>query len=191
MSSRPRLALRITAVLAGLLAAALGAAPASAAIDARIAQSAPAQSATWSAVPGPVGATPIAGQPHVINWNLSGIVVAQYFQVANTGSLDLTGQTYSAVNSKATNGNAPPAIGLDACIGATWNTVLGTCAGTVVRIVATTQSAIASTTAIRAGGSLSLRAMPITLPNFPQPYTTTVSVSVSLSQTRTATITNT
>lgn len=153
--------------------------------------SSPATSGTFAAEATALDSTAAPGTPYVINWDLrGGNLVYNYFRVANIGTLDLTGQTYSAVNSKPTNGNAPPTIALDACVGATWNTVLGTCAGQVVRITATNQSSQPASISIAAGASLSMRAVPITLPNFPQPYTTTVQVTVSRNQARAASTTS-
>jgi hypothetical protein len=191
---QPRHALRFAAVLAGLVASGagllLGAGPAAAATTAQQVAAAQAGSGSWGAEAAALGSTPTPGNPYVINWNLTGTLVYNYFQIANTGTLDLTAQTYSAVNSKPTNGNAPPTIALDACVGATWNTLTGTCAGSVVRITATNQSSTAATITIPAGSALSMRALPITLPNFPQPYTTTVAVSVTRAQARPAATTN-
>jgi hypothetical protein len=191
---QPRHALRFAAALAGLAASAgallVAAAPAIAATTTQQVATPQVTSGSWAAEAAALGTTPTPGNPYVINWNLTGTVVYNYFQIANIGTLDLTGQTYSAVNSKPTNGNAPPTIALDACVGATWNTVTGTCAGSVVRITATNQSATAVNIAIPAGTSLSMRALPITLPNFPQPYTTTVAVNVTRSQARTAATVN-
>lgn len=187
----PRRLLRIAAVSAGLFVVFLlamgsaGAAPVS-----RYVQDVPTTSGSWGAVAAANGSSPSAGSSYVINWNLTGAVVYQYFQVVNTGTLGLTGETYTATNTKPTNGNAPPTIAIDACVGATWNTVTGTCAATVVRITATSQAATAATISIAAGNALSVRAEPITLPNFPQPYTTTISVSVTNAQARPPATTN-
>jgi hypothetical protein len=131
-----------------------------------------------------VGASSGSG-PYVLTWNLPNNGT-QYLQILNTGSLDLAGETFSAVNSKPTNGNAPPTVALDACVGATW-TAAGSCAGTVTRL--TTSSDTSSTVAlpIKAGAAVSVKAAPLTLPNFPQTYTTTVTVTVTRAQARTAT----
>jgi hypothetical protein len=191
---QPRHALRFAAALAGLVACAaamlLAADPAVAATGSRHVTTRDVVSGSWAAEAAALNTPPTPGTPYVINWNLTGAVVYNYFQIANLGTLDLTGQTYSAVNSKPTSGNAPPTIALDACVGATWNNTTGICTGTVVRITATNQSSTAAAIAIPAGGSLSMRALPITLPNFPQPYTTTVSVSVTRAQARAAATTN-
>lgn len=192
MTSNRRL-LRITAVAGGLVASAmallLSATSAAAVPTGRLDQTVTAGSASWGAGAAALNSNPPSGG-YVINWNLTGTVVYNYFQIVNTGSLDLSSQTYSAVNSKPTNGNAPPTIAIDACVGGTWNSSLGTCPGTVVRITATNQSATTATIAIPANTVLSVRALPITLPNFPQPYTTTITVSVARSQARPAATSN-
>jgi hypothetical protein len=185
--------LRKAAVLGGLVACALAGTSAAAAASLGSTAAAPlaATSGSWGAGAAAVGSRTPDTTGYVINWNLTGSVVYNYFQIVNTGSLDLTAETYAAVNSKPTsNGNAPPTIGIDACVGATWNSTAGTCAGTIVRIAATNQSATAATIAIPAGSVLSVRALPITLPNFPQPYTTTISVTVTRAQARAAAVAN-
>jgi hypothetical protein len=146
-------------------------------------------SASWGAAAAANGGSP-TGSDYLINWNLTGSLAYHYFQVVNTGTLGLVAETYAAVNSKPTNGNAPPTIAIDACVGATWNATLGTCGGTVVRITATNQSSTAASISIPAGTSLSVRALPITLPNFPQPYTTSITLSVTRAQARAATTSN-
>lgn len=189
MTSLRRL-LRATAlvggvVVCGLLLCLTCAANADAAAIGTGAQTVPTTSGSWGAAAAAAGTTP-SSAGYVINWNLTGSVVYNYFQIVNTGTLDLAAETYAAVNSKPTNGNAPPTIALDACVGATWNSTLGTCAGTVVRITATNQSSTAASISIPASTVLSVRALPITLPNFPQPYTTTITVSVTRAQARAA-----
>ena len=187
MPTRLSYLLKVIAASAAIAAAGFAAAgSASAATRGTYVQNVAATSGSWGAASAANGSTPTAGSAYTINWNLSGSVTYQYFQVVNTGTLDLAAQTYSAVNSKPTNGNAPPTIELDACIGASWNTTTGTCAGTKVVVTATNQSATAANIAIAAGASVSFRALPITLPNYPQPYTTTVSISVARNQARTA-----
>jgi hypothetical protein len=192
MTSFRRL-LRASAVLGGSLASGavllLAATSAQAAPIGQNNQIAPVTSGSWGAAAAAIGTTPNSAG-YVINWNLTGSVVYNYFQILNTGSLDLSAETYAAVNSKPTNGNAPPTIAIDACIGATWNSVTGTCAGTVTRITATNQSSTAASISIPANTALSVRALPITLPNFPQPYTTTITVSVTRAQARAAAIDN-
>jgi hypothetical protein len=180
-------------VLGGLLAALwamlLLAGSAAAAGTGQASQSVATGSGSWGAGAAASGATPNGA--YVLTWNLTGTLISQYFQVVNTGTLNLTGQTYAANNSKPTNGNAPPTIALDGCLGANWNTVLGTCAGTVVRLTDTSQSSTTTSAAIAAGTALSVRAQPITLPNYPQPYNTTLTITVTRNQTRPATTYNT
>jgi hypothetical protein len=113
-----------------------------------------------------------------------------YLDVVNTGTLALTATTYSATNSKPTNGAAPPEIAFDACVGGTWNTVLGTCPGTVTRIMSTSGGTVttsSTTTAGAPGSRLSVRAAPTSLLSFPQQFQTSLSLSVSRGQARSAT----
>jgi hypothetical protein len=144
--------------------------------------------ASWGAAGAPVGGPATIGSPYVVTWS-GGALGAQYLQISNTGSIALTGQTYTATNSKTTNGQAPPVVALDACVGAAWNTLLGTCPGTIVRLTSTDQASSTTTTPIAADGALSVRIQPVTLVNFPQSYNTNITVSVTRSQARTATTT--
>ena len=181
-----RLAVRALALAAGGAAVATAAAPADAAVDARASRAVAATSASWGASGAPIGGAAVTGSPYVVNWN-AGAIGAQYFQIRNTGSVALTGQTYTATNSKTTNGQVPPVAALDACVGSTWT--VGVCTGTVVRLATSDAGPNTVTTAIAAGGALSVRIQPVTLANFPQSYTTSISVSVTRTQARAATTT--
>lgn len=145
-------------------------------------------SASWAAAGAPVDGPATTGSPYVVSWT-GGALGPQYLQIRNIGSVALTGQTYTATNSKTSNGQVPPVVALDACVGATWNTLLGTCTGTIVRLTTSDVASSTTTTAIAAGGALSVQIRPVTLANFPQSYNTSISVSVTRTQARAATIT--
>ena len=181
-----RLAAGGLALAAGGTVAVTAAAPAEAGVAARASKPVAATSASWGAAGAPIGGAAVTGSAYAVNWP-GGAVVPQYFQIRNTGSVALTGQTYTATNSKTTNGQVPPVVALDACVGATWTA--GSCTGTVVRLATSDAGANTVTIAIAAGGALSVRIQPVTLANFPQSYTTSVSVSVTRSQARAATTT--
>ena len=135
---------------------------------------------TWGAAGGAIGGAP-AKTDYVANF-VNGAGFPVYFAVYSTGTVALTGQSYLAVNSKP-SGNAPPEIALDACVGASWNQLLGTCAGTVVRLTSSNSAvALSATLAIPVGANVQIKAAPIRLPNFPQAFQTTVTISVGRSQ---------
>lgn len=158
-----------TPALAGALARATGAAQVTA--------------GTWGAAAGPVGG-PAAGGDYVVRFPGGTPPPAQYFELFNTGTLALTGQTFRAVNSKPTTGNAPPTVSLDACVGGRFETATGLCLlGTLVSL---TNSDVAATTvslALPVGGVVHVRAAPSRLANYPLQYQTTVTVTVARGQT--------
>jgi hypothetical protein len=178
---------RTTVVLAALVAASAVATPAVAAALARAASTATASSATWGASGGPE-AGPAGTGSYVVTYSGIQPIVPSYFRVYNTGSLALLGQSYLAVNSKP-SGNAPPTIGLDACVGGSWNTATATCSGTVLRLTnsdATAPAAVAL--AIPVGGSVQVKAAGERLLNFPQAFTTTVTITVARAQAAAGTV---
>lgn len=171
------------AVLALVLAllAAVGT-PALAAVLARSAGSAQATAGSWGAAAGPVGGPPTRGD-YVVRFPGGTPPPAQYFELFNTGTLPLTGQTYKAVNSKPSSGNAPPTVSLDACVGGRFDTATGLClGGTSVNL---TNSDAASTTvalALAVGQVVHVRAAPSRLANYPLEYQTTLTVTVARGQ---------
>ena len=186
MTLRPRTAAVLLATAAAAVVPAVS--PALAATRAVASADLPAASGRWGAAVTSAGATPATGTAHTIAWVPP--LTALYLDVVNTGTLALTGTTWTATNTKPTNGTAPPEIAFDACVGASWSALLGTCAGTVVRIGATsggTLTVATTTTATAPGGRLSVRAVPTSLLNFPQSFSTTVGLSVARSQARAAT----
>ena len=170
----------VLAVVAVLVAGV--ATPALAAVLARSVASAQATAATWGAAAGPVGGPPTRGD-YVVRFPGGTPPPAQYLEVFNTGTLSLTSQTYKAVNSKVTSGNAPPTVSLDACVGGRFDTATGSCVGgTLLNL---TNSDVASTTAplaLAVGQVVHVRAAPSRLANYPNEYQTTVTVTVARSQ---------
>ncbi|MGN6473475.1 MAG: hypothetical protein ACTHK4_07485, partial [Mycobacteriales bacterium] len=115
--------------LGGLAAAAMtllivAATPAWASEDGKATRTQTVGSASWGAAGSTTSGSPTIGSPFVLSWTLVNLLpTSQYFKVVNTGSLDLTAQTYTTTNSGG------PTVALTACVGATWNAVLGTCGG--------------------------------------------------------------
>jgi hypothetical protein len=159
-------------------------APAWAGINATVTRTAESvTSASWGAAGAATAGTPTSGQAYVITW--SGLLLgtsSQYFQVVNTGTLDLTGETYAATDSGGT-----ATVTLTACVGATWSASTGKCGGTQVALDTSGGSSTTASTPIPTGSTLSVRAQAsgIALGTF----TTSVSVTTTRSQVRAATTT--
>jgi hypothetical protein len=135
-------------------------------------------SASWGAAGATTSGSPTLGTPFVLSWNLVTLSVAsQYFRVVNTGTLNLTGETYTTVVSGG------PTVALTACVGATWNSTLGTCGGTQVSLGSSATGATTTTTAIANGSSLSVRAQTGGVLSLGS-YTTSVTTAVARSQVR-------
>lgn len=141
-------------------------------------------SGSWGAAGSTTSGSPTVGTPFVLSWNLVTLLpTSQYFKVVNTGSLNLTAETYTSVNSGG------PTVQLTACVGATWNAGAGTCGGTQVSLGDTTSGATAASTAIASGASLSVRARTTGILSLGT-FTTSVTVATNRSQARAATTTN-
>ena len=183
---------RRAATIAVALAAAVAVVPPALAASRAQASGTPATSSgSWGVAAGPVGAAPAIGSSYVVQWPSP--AVPQYFTITNVGTLQLLSTTYSATNSKASNGAAPPEVGYDACVGGTWAPSTDSCSGTVVRLGATSGGSFtvtSTTTAATSSSRLSVRVLPTSLSNFPHAYTTTLSMTVTRGQARAATTTH-
>ncbi len=179
------------AALAGIGLVGASAGPALAAAAGRAVAPHSVTSGSWGAQAGAVGQAVVVGTPYVVTFNEGTTGIGpRYLSVTNTGNRALTGQTYTAVNSKPTTGNAPPSVALDACVGASWNTLLGTCLGTVLRLTSSTVGATTVVVSLPVRGVLSVRAAPETIANFPNPYQTTITIAVSRAQAGVAAVTH-
>lgn len=177
----------LLSLVAGVLA---GVHPALAAALAVARADSSATAGSWGVAAAAVGGAPVVGQSFTVQWVPATTV---YFDVVNTGTVALSGTTWTGTNSKASNGAAPPEVAFDACVGGTWNTTTGTCSGTVSRVAATSGGTftVASTTTARTpGGRLSVRGTVVSLTNFPHTYSTALGFSVTRGQTRAATTTS-
>lgn len=144
---------------------------------------------SWAASAVPVGA-PASNGPLVMTWTVSGGSARQYFDIVNTGSIEIMGQSFLVTNVYEKSGNAkPPTVTFEACVNGSWQPSSNTCTGSIVLMGSTTTEFFSSlATPLAVGARLSARAT--TSPGGSSSYTTTVNVLVSRSQVRAATVTN-
>lgn len=172
--NRYRLAAALLAVAAATTLAATP--PAWAGTKGRSTRTQAVSSGSWGAAGADVGGSPTPGTPYVIQWALITLLpTSQYFQVVNTGSLDLTGQTYTATRSSG------PTVELTACVGATWSG--SSCGGSQVSLGTTSSGATTVSIAIPAGSSLSVRARTTGLLSLGT-FTTSITITTTRSQVR-------
>ena len=143
----------------------------------------------WSAVAVPQGAAPIPA-PLVMSWNVNQGTAYQYFDIVNTGSLSLSGQTFAVTSVYDKGGRGkPPTVTFEGCINGTWSASTQTCSGSVINMGSTTSELFTSlSTPIHVGNRLSARAK--TSPGASNSYITTVNVQISRSQIRSGTTSN-
>lgn len=146
-----------------------------------------AASGTWAAVATTSSAPPYTNAALELTFGVSVIdpPAPQYFNVVNTGTLPLTGATYSAAISGAPGATAT----IYACVGGTWNEGTGACSGTITSVV-TSAEGTASSTVVATAVNASVRLQANVTTVLSLPTTLTVDVSVDRSQARTATTTN-
>ena len=115
-------------------------------------------------------------------------VSQMYFTVTNTGTLPLTGATYTVSGS---NFKVGMTLSLLACVGGTWNMTSGACVGGTVQTIVSTTGAAASaavTSPAAVGAGTTLQA---SLSKNPARTTAgSVTVTVDRSQVRAATVTH-
>jgi hypothetical protein len=142
-------------------------------------------SGTWKALPTTLGSPPYLTQSLILTFLLGASPPPQYFWVVNTGSLTLTGATYTL----SISGTPGASASIAACVGGTWNESTGTCSGSITTLVSTAAGSAGSTVVpVAAGSSVRLRASvtsALTVADI-----VTVGVSVSRSQVRAATSTS-
>jgi hypothetical protein len=143
----------------------------------------------WAASAVPVGA-PASTGPLVMTWTVSGGTARQFFDIVNTGAIEIIGQSFLVTNVYEKSGNAkPPTVTFEACVNGTWQPSSNTCTGSIVLMGSTTTEFFSSlATPLAIGARLSARAT--TSPGGSSSYTTTFNVLVSRSQVRAATVTN-
>lgn len=189
MSRRSRLARRVIATSAVVAAAVpLVIGPANAAISLRMGSSASVRSASWGAVATPAGSGATSGTM-IINWSSIKGVPYEFIELVNTGTLDLSGATYTVTTIATQNGNQKlPSVTLDACSGGSWAGSSNTCSGTTVRLGSTVSGSFSGTVGLSSGGRLSVRATSSGSPG--ANFATTLSVKVSRNQARAGRVTN-
>jgi hypothetical protein len=108
-----------------------------------------ATSASWALVMRAPSGTSSTGAPLTLSFPASLLSVqSQYPSVDNLGSVVLTAGTYTASSTGLNLGS----ISMTACVGGTWNQVLGTCSGTA-QAIALNASGTATTVVPTAPGA--------------------------------------
>ena len=146
-------------------------------------------SGTWSVVPTTASTSPYGMGALSLNFPkvTNAIAPPQYFNLANSGNLTVTGAAYTVTGLDTTQ------VTVETCIGGTWNETAGTCSGTIVTLVTTATgttsgTASSSTVPATAGSLLRARVKPLAISkNSTDMYT--VSVAVTRSQIRASTST--
>jgi hypothetical protein len=98
-------------------------------------------SAVWSALPTQAAAGPYT--PSALALTFAAALVTpppQYFWVVNTGSVSLTGATYTVTEA----GSAGVTATIQACVGGTWNETTDACSGVVTAVATSGAGATAS-----------------------------------------------
>ncbi|MDQ1539897.1 MAG: hypothetical protein QOH29_623 [Actinomycetota bacterium] len=182
----PGRAVATAAVLLGMLvAAATSASPAAAGLRGTGAGTETVGSGSFAVVPTllSTGIPSPASLP--LTFALGVAPVPQYFSAVNTGSITVSAAGYSVVVVGGIGGTT--SVTLTACVGASWNQALGTCAGTTTTIGSWTSasSAAISSTAVPAAAAarLSLKAS-VTGGSLTSVTSATVNISVSSGPTR-------
>ncbi|XAS68275.1 hypothetical protein V3C33_02815 [Micrococcaceae bacterium Sec5.7] len=141
---------------------------------------------SWGAVATTNTAAPYGTGPLALQFTGLLLVLPspKFFNVANTGTLTLTGATYTATTTQ-------PAAVVEAC-STSWNESNNTCpSGTITQIVQTGTGPSASTfVPVNAGAAIRLRARITSLLSLGIAATVTIGVSVDRGQVRTATTTS-
>lgn len=138
--------------------------------------------AEWRVVATPQNATPV-NQALILTWSVSRGSAYQFFDIVNSGSIDVTSQTFHVSNVLDTGGNAKaPTVTFEACLNGTWVAV-NSCSGTAVALGSTTTEIFTTVNIpLPVAGRLHLQAT--TTPNGTNSYTTTVNISIDRSQVR-------
>jgi hypothetical protein len=169
----------MTTALLGVLASV---APSQVATNAQSRATHTVASATWAVVATTAGSAPYGTGPLVLDFGTSG-VRDHFFNVVNTGSVALTGTTYSVSGAGMPNGGT---VTLGACVGGVWNEATDTCTGGTATAIATSDGTF-TTASVSAAGlypqtvGAGVRLLALLSKN-PKP-TTTVTVGVSVSRT--------
>lgn len=138
--------------------------------------------AEWRAVATLQNATPV-NQALILTWSVSRGTAYQYLDIVNSGTIDLTGQTFHVSSILDRGGNTKsPTVTFEACLSGTW-VAPNSCTGTVVALGSTATEIFTTTnTPLAVAGRLHLQAT--TVPSGAYSYTTTVNISVNRIQVR-------
>jgi hypothetical protein len=146
-------------------------------------------SANWGAVATANTAAPFGTGQLVLTFTNTGtngqpVFPPKYYTVANTGTLNITGASYSAAAAPSTF-----TFRVEACASG-WNEAADTCAAGRTTVLDTPASnLLSSTVPVAAGSSIRLRASVTAHPKNPPNPTLTVGVDVTRAQVRAATVT--
>ncbi|MEN8582820.1 hypothetical protein ABFP37_08950 [Burkholderia sp. RS01] len=169
---------RVAVIIAAALLPCLVAAPAHAAIKAgAVSGTQAAGSGQWSAVATTAGAAPFGTGALALTFTAAG-TDRQYFNVVNTGTLSLTGETFTATTTRSS-------AAVERC-STTWDESTGTCpSGTITTVMNTGASPTALNAPLAATGTKIRLRVRITAA-IQRDSTITIGVTVSRSQVRTA-----
>ncbi|MBU6347482.1 MAG: hypothetical protein KGQ38_02580 [Actinomycetales bacterium] len=142
----------------------------------------------WGAYLVQPGTTP-PPTAYVNTWISSPGVQLTYLDLLNPNAVALAGVVYNitSVDPSSSRQNVPR-ISIDVCVGATWNQITDSCAGTITNLGTSTGGTISSLIALSANSRQSIR---LTVTKTTKVvWTTTINVSVGRTQVRAATTTN-
>ncbi|GAA4889167.1 hypothetical protein GCM10025789_01900 [Tessaracoccus lubricantis] len=126
--------------------------------------------------------------PLTLTWvNVKGLRYA-FVDLVNVGTVPVSSATLLLDSVPVSGGNnTAPWLYFDACVGADWDAVSGSCSGTTVRVGASAGNALTSVVPITTGGRLSIRVLHSSNPNH---FRSSLQVSVSHDQIRASATTN-
>ena len=92
-------------------------------------------SGSWGAAGTSSGDSPTTGSAFTLTWQGIGGSTTQYFEIDNTGTFDLSGETYTTTNSPLKLiGTTAPTVTLTGCVNGSWNTRNNSCSGQTVTL---------------------------------------------------------
>lgn len=161
---------------------------ADAAVDARAVRATGVTTSRWAAVAVNQGADAGTGS-YAVDWSVSKGSVYTFMDAVNTGTLPLSGQSYTFTTVATQKGNSKiPTITLDACVGGSWNPTSNTCPGRVTRMGAASSGSFTSTVPLAVGARLSIRVLSDGPPG--ASFLTTISITIARTQVRAGTVSN-
>ena len=144
--------------------------------------------ASWGAYLAPGGTTPSPG-PYISTWTPVAGVQLAYLDLINPNPVALAGEnfTLASVEPNSSRQNVPR-ITFDVCVGATWNQLTDTCAGSITSLGTSTGGTVNSTVSIASQSRLSVRLTVTKVGKLS--WTTTINTVITRAQVRAAVTTN-